>query len=67
MFQKSNKIYIFGPNPAIRGKFSFRNLFFNGFAGTSFGRSTKPEKNSFQNFKAFHCYLGQKKFKELKI
>jgi len=30
------------------------------FAGASFGRSANSRKNKFQNFEAFHFYLGQK-------
>jgi hypothetical protein len=41
---------------------SFRlEIFFsNEPAGASFGRSATSRKNSFQNFEAFHFYLGQK-------
>jgi hypothetical protein len=38
-------------------------------AGASCGRSAHSRKNRFQNFKAFHFYLGQKnkRFEDLKI
>jgi hypothetical protein len=35
-------------------------FFSNEPAGASFGRSATSRKNKFQNFEAFHYYLGQK-------
>jgi len=35
-------------------------FFSNEPAGASSGRSAISRKNKFQNFEAFHCYLGQK-------
>jgi len=39
-------------------------FFSNEPAGASFGRSVISRKNSFQNFEAFHYYLGQNKLKD---
>jgi len=55
-----NNKYFNVPFPAIRYKFSSWNLFFYEPAGASFGCSAISRKNRFQNFEAFHCYLGQK-------
>jgi hypothetical protein len=35
-------------------------FFSNELAGASSGRSATSRKNKFQNFEAFHFYLGQK-------
>jgi hypothetical protein len=39
-------------------------LFSHEPAGASFGRSAISRKNRFQNFEAFHYYLGQKELKD---
>jgi len=36
----------------------FEIFFSNELAGASFGRSAISRKNRFQNFEAFHYYLG---------
>jgi hypothetical protein len=36
-------------------------FFSNEPAGASCSRSASSRKNKFQNFEAFHCYLGHKK------
>jgi hypothetical protein len=52
LFVASSRLYLF---------------FSNEPAGASSGRSTTSRKNRCLNLEAFHCYLGQKKLKDLMI